>query len=198
MARWSLLARPPLATTSPNPAQQPTNHVATSPLTRTVRLGRVASGSMHGRVLDDRVNRCFVCGSKERRKQDCKLRAKNPGEQNSSGGGATGQGRGGSNETSAATTTGSSTPGGQAGAAATSKVLKSNDSGSSSMTSSNGISRGGEKRFMVDVNKDWVTEELVETKCRKVQRQMFFCMKPHTFWSRSGSNPRSTSCELEI
>ena len=86
--------------------------------------------------LDDRVNRCFVCGRKERRKQDCKLRAKNPGEQNSSGGGATGQGRGGSNETSAATTTGSSTPGGQAGAAAIAKVLKSNDSGSSSMPSS--------------------------------------------------------------
>ena len=85
--------------------------------------------------LDDRANRCFVCGSKERRKQDCKLRAKNPGEQNSSGGGATSQ-AGGSNETSAATTTGSSTPGGQAGAAATAKVLKSNDSGSSSMTSS--------------------------------------------------------------
>jgi hypothetical protein len=103
-------------------------------------------------TLDDRANRCFVCGSKEHKKQDCKLRAKKPGEQNSSGGGTTGQGRGGS-ETSNTTTIGSSSwPGGKAGAAATAKALKTQDVGSSSMTSST-ASPGEVKQVVEEGNK---------------------------------------------
>ena len=103
-------------------------------------------------TLDDRANRCFVCGSKEHKKQDCKLRAKKPGEQNSSGGGTTGQGRGGS-ETSNTTTIGSSSwPGGKAGAAATAKALKTQDVGSSSMTFST-ASPGEVKQVVEEENK---------------------------------------------
>ena len=88
--------------------------------------------------LTDKGARCFVCGSKEHRKNDCKLRSKKPGEPSGSGGG-TGQGRGGSsNDVSTPTTTAVSSNAsnvvGKAGAAAT-KVLQNVDKVSTASTS---------------------------------------------------------------
>ena len=91
--------------------------------------------------LADKSARCFVCGSKEHRKNDCKLRTKKPGEPMSSGGGS-GQGRGGS-ENSTLSSTETSTMGGKAGAAAA-KVLQGADS--STTTTSSSMASPGESK----------------------------------------------------
>ena len=69
--------------------------------------------------MPDKASRCWLCGGKDHRKQDCKLRATKPakGEPNGSGGGR----GGGSGSSKAANGTSSSTTqvGGKAGAAAT-------------------------------------------------------------------------------
>ena len=72
-------------------------------------------------AVPDRAQRCWICGGKDHRKQDCKLRAgKSTGEPSGSGGG-NGQGRGGG-ATSTTNATSSTGVGGKAGAAA--KVIK--------------------------------------------------------------------------
>ena len=79
--------------------------------------------------VTDKSSRCWICGAKDHRKSECKVKAasRKPGEPAGSGGG-TGQGRGGSsNDVPTSTTTAaSSTAGGKAGAAAA-KVLQNTD-----------------------------------------------------------------------
>ena len=73
----------------------------------------------HTRISDsDKATRCFICGSKEHRKADCKLKAggKKLNEPNGSGGG-NGHGRGHDGAASASTSS-TSNLGGKAGAAA--------------------------------------------------------------------------------
>ena len=132
--------------------------------------------------LPDKAERCWICGSKEHRKNDCRLKSsttKKLGEPSGSGGG-TGHGRGGSGNdasgsTSNSTTTAipSSNVGGKAGAAAA-KVLQGNDPTSSTTTSlgetKNG-STGGKVQAMV---------ELVVNKFKKVPRLMSCCEKRHS------------------
>ena len=83
--------------------------------------------------VDDKSQRCWLCGGKDHRKHECKAHTtgKKPGDPAGSGGG-NGYGRGGSGN-DASTTPSSSTPGGKAGAAAT-KVLKGKEVGSTSST----------------------------------------------------------------
>ena len=101
--------------------------------------------------LTDKGARCFVCGSKEHRKNDCKLRSKKPGEPTGSRGG-TGQGRGGENATSS-TTTSTSTTGGTAGAAAV-KVAKGGDDTSSTTTAEGGGAQPEVTSSTTNVEKD--------------------------------------------
>ena len=73
--------------------------------------------------VTDKSSRCFICGGKDHRKADCKLRnGKATGEPAGSGGG-NGHGRGGGLTSSTATSNSSTTVGGKAGAAATTKVI---------------------------------------------------------------------------
>ena len=83
--------------------------------------------------VDDKSQRCWLCGGKDHRKHECKAHTtgKKPGDPAGSGGG-NGYGRGGGGN-DASTTPSSSTPGGKAGAAAT-KVLKGKEVGSTSST----------------------------------------------------------------
>ena len=81
--------------------------------------------------ITDKASRCFICGSKEHRKIDCKLRSgKAKGEPTGSGGGY-GHGRGHDGSTSSTPSTG--TVGGKAGAAAV-KVAKSSGGDETSST----------------------------------------------------------------
>ena len=90
--------------------------------------------------VTDKASRCWICGAKDHRKSECKVKAapRKPGEPAGSGGG-TGQGRGGStsNDVPSSTTTAassSSSTGGKAGAAAA-KILQTTDTTSTSSTS---------------------------------------------------------------
>ena len=73
--------------------------------------------------VTDKASRCFICGGKDHRKADCKLRnGKATGEPAGSGGG-NGHGRGGGLTSSTTTSNSSTMVGGKAGAAATTKVI---------------------------------------------------------------------------
>ena len=92
--------------------------------------------------VTDKASRCWICGAKDHRKSECKVKAgpRKPGEPAGSGGG-TGQGRGGSsNDVPTSTTTAaSSVAGGKAGAAAT-KVLQNTEKMGTTATSSTSAS----------------------------------------------------------
>ena len=95
--------------------------------------------------VDDKSQRCWLCGGKDHRKHECKARTtgKKPGDPAGSGGG-NGYGRGGSGN-DASTTSSSSTPGGKAGAAATpaaTKVMKGKEVGSTSSTTTSKVKTG--------------------------------------------------------
>ena len=86
--------------------------------------------------VTDKSSRCWICGAKDHRKSDCKVKAasKKPSEPAGSGGG-TGQGRGGSGDATTSTNAATSAMGGKAGAAAA-KVLQGTDQSTTSSTSS--------------------------------------------------------------
>ena len=100
------------------------------------KAGKACKWQHSFETAEDKATRCWICGAKDHRKSDCKLRStKKPGEPTGSGGG-NGQGRGGSNNNALSSTTGSSssTLGGKAGAAAAAKVLTGNDATISTST----------------------------------------------------------------
>eukprot|EP00435_Cladocopium_sp_Y103_P025863 s2125_g6.t1 len=82
--------------------------------------------------VEDKASRCWICGGKDHRKADCKVKGsgKKPGEPSSGSGGGNGRGTG-PTSSSPSTLLSSSSVGGKAGAAAT-KVLNaaSDDNGS--------------------------------------------------------------------
>ena len=89
--------------------------------------------------VTDKSSRCWICGAKDHRKSECKVKAapRKQGEPTGSGGG-TGQGRGGSSNdvtTSTTTAAASSTTGGKAGIAAA-KTLQNTDKMPTTSTSS--------------------------------------------------------------
>ena len=89
--------------------------------------------------LNDRSERCFICGSKEHRKNDCKLKpvmGKKPGEPGAGSGG--GRGFGGSPASSSTSTA----TGGKAGAAAV-KMAKSSTDGSSAAIATSTTAEAG-------------------------------------------------------
>ena len=95
--------------------------------------------------VTDKASRCWICGGRDHRKSECKVRSspkKTSEPSGSGGGGGTGQGRGAGETISTSTSKGSSSSGGGKAGAAAAKVLHGPDQAKPNSSSSTATSVG--------------------------------------------------------